>query len=69
MNRRKFLLMLGMAPVVAKATPLLKLLPESDRDYYRRKYAEVGPGGWVSYRYHMTVTLPPATKMRLRHID
>jgi hypothetical protein len=65
MNRRKFLTALGLAPLVAKAAPLLKLLPESDVDYYRRKRAEAGPGGWVSYKFKYTVTLPPERSSRM----
>ena len=36
---------------------------------YKRKRAEGGPGSWVSYRYHMTTTLPPNTNYRLRFVD
>jgi hypothetical protein len=66
MNRRKFLTMLGLAPAVAAAAPLLKRIPESDADYYRRMRAQIPEekrddliGGWVSYRFHYTVALPP----------
>jgi len=66
MNRRKFLTMLGLAPVVAAAAPLLKAIPETDMEYYWRRRMEIPEekrddliGGWVSYRFHYTVSLPP----------
>lgn len=66
MQRRKFLSMLGMAgAVVALSLPALPR-PETDREYYRRKKEEAGPGGWVSYKYRYTVTLAPDTATRLR---
>lgn len=84
MNRRKFLSMLGTGVAVTQVAPLLKFLPErasyrtyvigkdsfieSDRDYYIRKRNEAGPGGWVSYRVKMTVTLRPNSSMRIRYI-
>jgi hypothetical protein len=66
MNRRKFLTALGLAPLVAKAAPFLKLFPEPDADYYRRKRAEAGQGGWVSYKFKYTVMLPPKPRLRMK---
>jgi hypothetical protein len=59
MNRRKFLTFLALAPLAVKAAPLLKLLP---------KLPEPEKGGWVSYRFKYTVTMPPSSTMRLRMI-
>lgn len=42
MNRRKFLTMLGVAPVVAKATPLMKFFPPVQTNI--SQYAD-----WVSF--------------------
>ncbi len=72
MNRRNFLRRLGVGLGVAAvgATPaiLKHLLPgeerwptikvESDSDRYRRERKE-NKGGWVSYKFKYTVTLPP----------
>jgi hypothetical protein len=71
MNRRRFLTMLGVAPVAVKAAALLKVFPESNADYYRRMRAAIPVekqsdlvGGWVSYKYKGTVTLPPTRDLR-----
>ena len=79
MNRRKFLSWLAIAPAVAAAAPALKLLVpiEKAQDGYRTyiigKNAVIETedelSSWVSYRYHMTATLPPNTNYRMRYID
>jgi hypothetical protein len=69
MHRRKFLSMLGIAPAVVKLAPLMKFIPETDRKYYLRKRDEVGPGGWVSYRFKYTVSIAPNTTFRMRYIE
>jgi len=80
MNRRSFMKFLGVGVVAAAAMPVLtgfEAKPEeSDIDYYRRMKAEAGPSdpndpikGWVSYRWHYTVTLPPNNVSRIRLID
>lgn len=82
MNRRKFLSWMAMAPAVAAAAPMLKVLvpiiPAAEASYRTYVMAEnailsgtAGPelNGWVSYKYHMTVTLPPNSKQRIRYID
>lgn len=82
MDRRTFLKWLGIAPAVAAAAPLLKttepsaknveatLKKQSDSDYYHKLRDERGgPGSWVSYRFHYTVSLPPNSHKRIRFID
>ena len=75
MNRRRFLSMLGMASAVATNASLLGTLlkTETDADYYRRMRAAIPVekqkdlvGGWVSYKFKYTVTLPPQQKLRMR---
>lgn len=40
-----------------------------DPCHYKKLHKERGPGGWVSYRFHMTTTLPPNANKRIRFID
>ena len=69
MNRRRFLNWLGTAAALPAFGPLAKLLPETDADYYRRMRAAIPVekqddliGGWVSYKFHLTVLPPPPFK-------
>ena len=82
MNRRGFLKFLGIGVAVAKAGVLNKLAAP---ELTVIKSAGAAPeltviksagystiGGWVSYKFHQTVTLPPATGLnsqRIRFID
>jgi len=75
MNRRRFLSMLGMASAVATNASLLGTLlkAETDADYYRRIRAAIPVekqndlvGGWVSYKFKYTVTMPPKSRLRMR---
>lgn len=36
---------------------------------YKRLRDERGPNSWVSYKFHMTATLPPNASMRIKYID
>ena len=70
-NRRGFLKFIGVGLAVAGVSPTLLSKPieqvsQADKDYYWSKREEVGPGGWVSYRFRYTVTLPPTASMRFR---
>lgn len=74
MNRRRFLTMLGLAPVVAKLAPLLPV-PKTVayRTYVMGENAiltsEPGAVGPVSYRFKfVTYPLNPTANMHLRRI-
>lgn len=62
MSRRKFLSFLGLTAVAALLAPVIPSLspnPFDDEPIF----------GWQSYRFRMTVTLPPDRSYRLRFID
>jgi hypothetical protein len=40
---------------------------DEEKAYYHAKHKELP--GWVSYRFHMTTSLPPNTAKRIRFID
>ena len=70
MNRRGFLKFLGIGVAVAKAGVLNKLAAPELTVIKSAGYSTIG--GWVSYKFHQTVTLPPATGLntqRIRFID
>ena len=71
MNRRRFLSMLGMASAVATNASLLGALLKTETDLTNLATIPIQKqddlvGGWVSYKFKYTVTLPPQQKLRMR---
>lgn len=66
MDRRSFFKRLGAGLAVAAVAPslLTKMWPAPDP-----VILDAGVGGWVSYKFHMTVTLPPDHTWRVRYIQ
>ena|ERR1700694_805803 len=71
MNRRRFLSMLGMASAVATNASLLGALLKTETDLTNLAAIPIQKqddlvGGWISYKFKYTVTLPPQQKLRMR---
>jgi hypothetical protein len=81
MNRRRFLTMLGLAPVVAKAAPLLKLTEPGIAtlgaydNHFHESFIDMPSeemardnliGQWVSYKFTYTMLPPPPPISRLK---
>lgn len=71
MNRRRFLKFLGVGAAASAVAPAI-LLRKDPAGVAPKRYAKTSidpsepiPGGWVSYRFRYTVTLPPARSIRL----
>jgi hypothetical protein len=71
MNRRRFLSMLGMASAVATNASLLGTLLKTETDLTDLTAIRIQKqndliGGWVSYKFKYTVSLPPQQNLRMR---
>lgn len=78
MQRRGFLKMFGLGvPAAAAALSLSHLIPETDKGYeYQFRNFKPLPedtidpqAGWVSYKFHFTVSHPPDRCYRLRYVS
>lgn len=78
MNRRRFLSLIATGAAVATATPLMKFVPPPEAVWKDLSVEVVNApmpvvpeaviGAWASYRFHMTVSMPPDTHHRIRYI-
>lgn len=70
MNRRGFLQGLFGGLVAAVVSTKIPLALGALTEKIHPMLPDTGIGGWVKYRFHYTVTLPPSTShLRLRYID